>query len=811
MKITHQSFVNSILIIGAYFSFSTPVAAQIIPDPSTGSLILPNGNTIIIHGGTPSGSNLFHSFQDFNIKGEQSAIFINPSQIQNIFSRVTGIKPSSILGTLGVEGNANLFFFNPNGIIFGPNTTLAISGSFFGSTAKGITFADGSEFSTENLSNRQALKTISHPVAFLFKNPGNIDINGSGHTFSSASSFSPLIEQDGATGTTAIPGGTITLIGRNINFNGGVFRALNRKIELAAVERGIVKFDQSNNFDYRQIESFGNINFLAKSAVNASAFGATGLEGGGINFTAEQINLSDSSLILMQNFGEDTLRDININTNLLNMNNNPDLGDINTSIIVQTLGLGNGGNINILSNELSISNGATINTTTFSVNGGNININSNKITVNGISTQNDLSSISTSTFGFGKGGELKIVTEQLKILNAGSVLTLSFGFGDAGNITVDADSIDLSRNNQENILSSQLSSFGFVQGNGGNIFVETDELSLIDGGTLVTGGFAQSSAGNLSINADSIEIKGPNIEVSKLELGEFLNAPERLFSGIIGSGIFLPSPDTSVEILQGKSGDIVINTDHLSISDNGLISNGNVGSGDGGSLKIKSENINLNNFSLISSATNSGNGGDIFISADFISLSQSQILSSSLGQANGNGGNIFIDANETLLIRNNSNISSSAFLGDGGNIFINAGAILQDATSEITANSELGIDGEVQIETLENEEQNNINEPLLLDKKNNAELISSCLNRPNQVNKFVVRGNGGLPDNPYDSIEQIAWLGLDEEVNWSVIQGDGEVPLQANAIIKTNDGRIIAVYMEPDRKEVCSFNIRTSS
>ena len=97
-----------------------PVIAQIIPDNKLGT---ENSRTVPdtinnlpsdrIEGGAIRGSNLFHSFQKFNVNEGKGAYFANPTNITNIFTRVTGDNPSNISGTLGVLGNANLFLFNP--------------------------------------------------------------------------------------------------------------------------------------------------------------------------------------------------------------------------------------------------------------------------------------------------------------------------------------------------------------------------------------------------------------------------------------------------------------------------------------------------------------------------------------------------------------------------------------------------------------------------------------------------------------------------------------------------------------------------
>jgi len=125
--------------------------AQITPDNTLGiessRLRAVNGVRDRIEGGAIRGSNLFHSFEEFNIGEGREAYFANPAAIANIFGRITGTDSSEILGTLGVDGTANLFLLNPNGIIFGPNARLDIRGSFVASTGDRFNFPDGSSFS----------------------------------------------------------------------------------------------------------------------------------------------------------------------------------------------------------------------------------------------------------------------------------------------------------------------------------------------------------------------------------------------------------------------------------------------------------------------------------------------------------------------------------------------------------------------------------------------------------------------------------------------------------------------------------------
>jgi filamentous hemagglutinin family protein len=129
--------------------------AQVVPDASLGteaSVVVPGAITEAgvvgrIQGGAQREGILFHSFSDFNVNLGQRLYFANPDAVNTIVGRVTGGSLSAIDGRLGVLGNADLVLVNPNGLIFGPQASLDLRGAFLASTAPGVPFAGGYEFS----------------------------------------------------------------------------------------------------------------------------------------------------------------------------------------------------------------------------------------------------------------------------------------------------------------------------------------------------------------------------------------------------------------------------------------------------------------------------------------------------------------------------------------------------------------------------------------------------------------------------------------------------------------------------------------
>ena len=196
--------------------------AQLHPDQTLG-----NERTVIhpiaplkdqIDGGAKRGSNLFHSFREFNVGEGRGVYFANPPGIDHILSRVTGGKPSSILGQLGVLGDANLLLLNPNGILFGPDATLDIQGSFHASTAK-IRSDDKQVFFNLAGANQHQLLSLDSKALFFsqaLSQTGSIINQGSlnvGLQESLGLASHTIINQ----GSLRAPGGRITLVGNQIS------------------------------------------------------------------------------------------------------------------------------------------------------------------------------------------------------------------------------------------------------------------------------------------------------------------------------------------------------------------------------------------------------------------------------------------------------------------------------------------------------------------------------------------------------------------------------------------------------------------
>ena len=805
------SFIQVSLWLGI---FPSEVAtAQIIPDRTLplNSTVNPDGNTLVINGGTTAGENLFHSFEHFSISASQIAQFNNALTIQNIFSRVTGQAVSHIDGLIRANGRANLFFLNPNGIIFGPQASLELGGSFLASTADRLLFADGSEYSAVNPENSSVL-TVSVPIGLgLGNHPGEILVQGLGHNFK-ATNFSPVTRNFNSVGLGVKPGKTLALLGGSLTLNGGILTAPEGRIELGSVESGTVKFEPTSwTLVYEGVDSFRNIRLTERAVADAS-----GLGGGFIQVQGRKIELDNGAVIFNQNLGLVPSGTIRLNaSDSMHVSGTDPISSIPGGIRTEVLSQGSGSDILVTTPKLKLVQGGTIQTVSYSeANAGKISLNiSDSLQVLGSSPRSPrlVSNISSITFLPGRAGNISVRTGQYKAKDGGTLLSATAGTGNSGDIHLEvSDAVELIGFEPNLFTPSSISSSTAGSGKAGNVTLNTSRLRLENGGRIDSSTVASGSAGSLLLNAsESIEIKGviPNSRSSSS-----IVSSANLVEVVFRESFELP-PEAS---LTGKSGDVTINTGQLLVLDGAGVSVTNEGSGDAGVLQINAPLIWLEGAGSLSAATLSGEGGNITISSKDIRLGGGSEISAAAGGL-GNGGNIFIDT-DTLVVLEGSQISANAFQGTGGNIQISALGVFVSPERSITASSELGIDGTVEINTPETNLQKEL-EQLSANLIPTEEMIAkSCFTRRNQHRgTFVNTGTGGLPITPETAINEFPVLDeaqTSPRVNAKPLMEDGtpespqpervwissvapwkpgEPMIQGQKIIRTTDGRTLLV------------------
>ena len=779
-------------IIAIYFLQAPAYAQRVIEDGTLPTRVTPDANNLnftidSINNSNRAGNNLFHSFKEFSIPTGGSAIFNNSTNVVNIINRVTGGNISNIDGLIKANGNANLFLINPNGIVFGKDARLDIGGSFFGSTATSIKFADG-EFSAI-ATTTPPLLSINIPLGLqMGNNSAAIEVQGAGYSAASndINSFSPFIVTS-LDGLRVKPRNTLALIGGEVSLNGGVVTADSGRVELGSVKEGLVKINSTTqgwNLDYNGLQNFGDIKLDSKALADASGVGS-----GSIQLQARNISVKNGSKVFVQsrdNTNEGKIK-ANATESIDVIGTNSD-GGLRSAVLTETLEMGNAAEIAISTPKLLVSQGGEISTKTFSPGrGGNIRVNaSESIQISESSPLNPIndSQITTASFNSGAAGDINILTKQLSVLgqnissvnyatsNGGNVsvatekLTIldggilgsaTFGIGLGGDVLVDAKFIKLVGINFNTFRFSSLSAATIGMGNAGNLTVNTRSLILEDGGRVDSSTLASGAAGSVTVNAtDSIKVSGtvpgsvnPSLIISSA------NIVDESFIQFFGS----PG------ILSGDSGNVNINTPVLKVTDGGEVTVRNDGTGKGGILNINANSILLNSKGKITASTQSGGGGNIDLQLKNGLILRNQSLISAEAGGTGNGGNININSPVIAGVEN-SDIIANALEGNGGNININTSGLfgLQfrdelTSSSDIAASSQFGVNGTVEINNPVIDPSSSLTQ-LPSDVIDSSQKIASGCSA-NQGNSFTVVGKGGLAANPEDVVAEVnVWRDL---------------------------------------------------
>ncbi|MBF2007243.1 MAG: S-layer family protein [Chlorogloeopsis fritschii C42_A2020_084] len=706
-----------------------------------------------IDGGTTRGSNLFHSFQEFNVGENRGVYFSNSAGIENILTRVTGGNASNIQGRLGVVdinnnlGTANLFLINPNGIVFGANARLDLGGSFFASTANSIVFDNGFEFSAAN--PQAPLLNVNIPVGLRFRdNPGGIQVQGNGEGVRATDT---LIDTTDALRVASDQ--TLALVGGDVSLEGATLKTAGGRIELGSVAgEGLVNLTPTAKgfaLGYGNVKNFGNIQLSQKAAVDASGEGA-----GDVQVLGKRVTLTNGSQIETS-----TLRAKPGGTLFVNAQDSLEVNGISSDrqfrsglfADVYSEATGNGGNLEIKTGSLSLINGAVLSSSTFGRgNAGIVNINANDtVFLNGGESGSFIFNNVLSD-AVGKSEGININTGSLFVTNGGQIQSSIFGQGNAGKVTIiardtvsfdgrregrfpsgvftgveegakgDTGGIDISTGSLFITNRAQLVSNTEGEGNPGNIIIEAkDQVSLLNSIIIseVTERTGVGNGGDIRITTGSLLLKNASALLADTEnqgnAGNIIiNARDSVI--LEGQGpsagnpnLIVPSQITATVDFGGvgEGGDINISTGLLLVKDDGFIRSTTFAQGTAGNLNFSTAKIHLSDGASISSNTlTSQNAGNIKITTGELLVEGGSDISVN-SQGLGKAGNLDIIA-DSIRLDNQGKISASSASTEGGDIILNVRDYLfmsrnsEISTSAGTAETGGGNGGNIFINTL---------------------------------------------------------------------------------------------------------------
>jgi filamentous hemagglutinin family protein len=447
------SFKNLLLAATVATLFATRTSADVTPDATLGTEVTTGPTFTISAGYAPgSGTNVFHSFEQFSLAAGQEANF-TCSTCSNFIGRVTGPDASNISGTISTNvSNANVFLINPNGVIWNDGAKFDGTGVFAASTASSIRFADSKVFAVNGASE---FSTAS-PAAFGFLDQGS-------------------------TAEIAFGGGFINDLGANrMSVNGTL--ELSHKLDIVSQN---AKFIVPANSRIQTVGAHA-VSVTTNSDIEAStgvgtfpsiATFSSNLEGAGdISIRAHNLTLADGAKVQSITFGDHDAGDVTVQLvgNLIISGRHPTIAGSFSGIGSEAYGttsVGNTGNLQILANEIAISNRGFVSTITRSLgNSGSIGILAEKITITGDGS------------GFFTG------------VLANSDTQFS---GRAGEVLVDAHNIILSG------YGARISSTSVGPAVAGNIWIGSqdvvDTLSILDGAIISTATFGDGDAGSINL------------------------------------------------------------------------------------------------------------------------------------------------------------------------------------------------------------------------------------------------------------------------------------------------------------------------
>ncbi|MGV0027756.1 two-partner secretion domain-containing protein [Phormidesmis priestleyi] len=532
--------------------------------------------------------------------------------------------------------------------------------------------------------------------------------------------------------------------------------------------------------------------------------------GGKIEVKSGSLSITNGAALSASTFGQGNAGDVAIQTQNNVLLRGKSRSGFSSGVFssVELGSEGDGGAIQVEADTISVENGAQLSTRTNGRgNAGNIIIKAHDF----VSFIGEESSALTNVAsrGIGKGGNIDISANFLKISTGAQLFSATFGQGDAGNIQiVTANSTNIFgsslRSGRPSGLAASTGSFS----KGGDITISSPFFRLSEGAVLDARTLAEGAGGNININTASFDaINGGQLVSTTESSGQAGRITINALNKVMVSGSDSTFTQRSV---------LIPNLGYFYSPNSGLFVRSQ-GSGIAGDIEINTPRLTLDNQGKLNAESASGNGGNITLNiADLMLLRRDSQISTTAGtaQAGGNGGNIQINAPLIVAVpRENSDITANAFTGAGGRVEISADSILGiqprpvlTPLSDITASSNFGVQGVVAINTPDVDPSRGL-VPLptnLVDPS--SQIAQGCSpNSPLTASRFVATGRGGLPDSPDDALSSDTTLTrLTTPVARSTTSTNhSDTPsaqhiVEAQGFIRLSDGKIRFVAQAAD-------------
>ncbi|MBR8840700.1 MAG: S-layer family protein, partial [Stigonema ocellatum SAG 48.90 = DSM 106950] len=294
---------------------------------------------------------------------------------------------------------------------------------------------------------------------------------------------------------------------------------------------------------------------------------------------------------------------------------------------------GGGGDIAVNARNLEVSGEGSVLSTGIGKGLGNAGAKAGDITLNATEDIKIDGSIITNSVrrqGIGNGGNITLSTNSLSLSNGAQLQAVTFGQGDAGNVIINATK-SVSLDGRSDIFSAvgdvsdTPEQRNATKGNGANIQITSPQLSLTNGAQLSASTLGQGNAGTIKVNAaEDVTISGKS---SNFNSGLYVNSQSP--TGTAGD-IIVTSPRVTLDntgILNaqsesGNGGNINLQSDLLIMRRGAQISTtaGTASSGgNGGNITINTPNgfivaVPKENSNITANAFK-GSGGKVQINA----------------------------------------------------------------------------------------------------------------------------------------------------------------------------------------------------